>query len=425
MIPQGVLWLAAVVVIDGRLLPLSASAVDFYYYAALLAGIALAWRFQSSRILFVLISLILAQRAVTFFSSAHIVTSGSGRIAFEAVSFLLPLNFLLATTARERGLTIPAIAPRALLLFVESVFVAVICRPGATTAPSFLKFSFVDPHLFRWTKLPQPALLAFVVTLLVLFARSMSKHRPMEGGLPWSLGATLLAFEKGTLGRVPEAYLGTAALLLASSLVEASYLLAYRDELTLLPARRAFNDALLRLQAPYAIAAVDIDHFKNFNDTYGHDVGDQVLRLVASRLAAVTGGGHAFRVGGEEFSILFPGQSMKEAEPHLELLRTAIQNSRFHLRGGQERRSSPRGPDRRATTRNQNKRPPTSRPSNRGLAVTVSIGLAEPTGQLKEVEAVIEAADKALYRAKRAGRNRVETAAARSKRTARLKRSIA
>ena len=52
----------------------------------------------------------------------------------------------------------------------------------------------------------------------------------------------------------------------------------------------------LSFEAPYAIAVVDIDHFKNFNDTYGHDTGDQVLRLVAGRLAAVNGGGKAFRV---------------------------------------------------------------------------------------------------------------------------------
>jgi len=63
-------------------------------------------------------------------------------------------------------------------------------------------------------------------------------------------------------------------------MVETSYLLAYHDELTALPSRRAFHEALLRLQPPYSIAMVDIDHFKRCNDTYGHDTGDEVLRLV-------------------------------------------------------------------------------------------------------------------------------------------------
>ena len=114
--------------------------------------------------------------------------------------------------------------------------------------------------------------------------------------------------------------------------------LAYHDELTSLPARRAFNDALLRLQKPYAVAVVDIDHFKKFNDSYGHETGDQVLRMVAGKLAGITGGGRAYRVGGEEFSILFPGKTAKDALPHLELLRSVIEVSTFRVRAGQERR---------------------------------------------------------------------------------------
>ena len=116
-------------------------------------------------------------------------------------------------------------------------------------------------------------------------------------------------FKRGGAGKTGSAYFGIAALVLASSIIENSYSLAYQDELTSLASRRAFNDALLRLKPPYTIAAVDIDHFKRINDNFGHDTGDQVLRLVASRLARVSGGGEAFRVGGEEFTILFPGRA--------------------------------------------------------------------------------------------------------------------
>ena len=143
--------------------------------------------------------------------------------------------------------------------------------------------------------------------------------------------------------------MATAGLILISSIIENSYFLAYHDELTTLPARRAFNDALLRLEAPYAVAVVDIDHFKKFNDTYGHDTGDQVLRLVAGKLAGVTGGGRAYRVGGEEFSILFPGKSAKDVMPHLDLLRTVIEVATFRVRGGEERRSTARGQKSRAS----------------------------------------------------------------------------
>ena len=54
------------------------------------------------------------------------------------------------------------------------------------------------------------------------------------------------------------------------------------------------------------MAMIDVDHFKKFNDTHGHDIGDQVLKLVAARLAQVEGGGIAYRYGGEEFAVLFP-----------------------------------------------------------------------------------------------------------------------
>jgi GGDEF domain-containing protein len=227
--------------------------------------------------------------------------------------------------------------------------------------------------------------------------------------------------------------------------------------LTTLPARRAFNDALFHLEEPYAIAAVDIDHFKRFNDTYGHETGDQVLRLVAGKLANVTGGGRTYRVGGEEFSILFRGKTVKEVLPHLELLRSAIEQSKFHVRGGEERRrgssgadsggpylsspSSPRrntpsfdsaghdspGRDRRSSDRRAGSRRRTvagktrsarvgRETANRELSVTVSIGVAEPRPGTRAVEQVIESADQALYRAKQSGRNRVELAHPKPKR---------
>jgi GGDEF domain-containing protein len=225
-------------------------------------------------------------------------------------------------------------------------------------------------------------------------------------------------------------YFATAGLILLSSIIENSYLLAYHDELTALPSRRAFNDALLRLEAPYAIAVVDIDHFKKFNDTYGHDTGDQVLRMVGTRLAEVTGGGQAYRVGGEEFCILFRDKSMKEVLPHLETLRVTIQESVFHLRGLPERRSFDRGMDRRnqrsrRVASSQLLRRALAEPSTQEFSVTVSMGVAEPSPKAKEVEQVVQTADKALYRAKRAGRNRVEMATPPRNRGSRFKRSIA
>jgi diguanylate cyclase (GGDEF)-like protein len=428
LLPGSVLLLAAVVLLGGGFLSISASAIDFYYYAVFGAGILLAWRFHSSRILFALIFLLLAHRSLEFFSAGRVVSSGPGRIALEAVAFLLPVNFIVLSFVRERGLALATLASRLAILFFESAFVALICRPGEIVAPAFLHFQLFSRHLFQWTRIPQPAWLAFFLAIGILLLRFLLYRKPVESGLLWSLGAVILSLQAGGVGKTAGAYMATAGLILASSIIENSYVLAYHDELTGLPSRRAYNEALLSLEGPYAVAVVDIDHFKNFNDTYGHDTGDQVLRMVAGRLAQVNGGGRAFRVGGEEFSILFPGKTMKDVVGHLESLRGVVEESRFRVRTVPERRHSPpRASDRRAQPRRKTTRA-RSVPAERTdglLSVTISLGVAEPNAKLREVEQVIMAADRALYKAKHAGRNRVETATSTRTRSSTSRQNIA
>ncbi len=453
ILPGGILLLAASVVFRGAFGPIPAAAINFYYYAAFAAGLLLAWRFHSSRLLFAFLTLLLAHRALEFFSDGRTTAAGPGRIALEAVAFLLPLNFIAFSSFREWGLVVPALVPRLGLLFFESVFVAIICRPGETTAPAFLRPGFLG--IVSWTPIPNLALLAFAAAVAVLLLRFLLHGKPAESGMLWTLVAAFLWFQNGGVGTIATAYLATAGLILVSSIIENSYLLAYHDELTTLPARRAFNDALLRLEDPYAVAVVDIDHFKKFNDNYGHETGDQVLRLVAARLAGVTGGGRAYRVGGEEFSILFPGKSVKDVLPHLDLLRSVIEASHFQMRGGEERRSPAGQQSRRQDGRSQDSRSqdfpardrrsadrrtetretPASRrnlrstrvnptkTANSSLSVTVSIGVAQPDAKARAPEQVMQVADKALYRAKQSGRNRVESGI--SLRLAKPKRNIA
>ncbi len=272
--------------------------------------------------------------------------------------------------------------------------------------------------------LPLWAFIGFVAAAVALIARFIQTHKPMEPGFLWSLAAVFLWLDLSPVGKVADAYVATAGLILAASLIETSYVLAYHDELTGIRGRRSFNEALLSLDQQYAIAIVDIDHFKHFNDTYGHDTGDQVLRMVATRLADVGGGGQAFRCGGEEFAILFRNTSAKEAFDRLDALRQTIQDSVFRFRGS-ERRSETRAgrSERRKPGR---KKPPAvvERPAG-DLSVTVSIGVAEPSTRYRQPEQVIHAADQALYRAKHNGRNRVELASNATLRVARSKRANA
>ena len=436
ILPGGILLLAASVVFRGAFGPIPPAAISFYYYAVFGAGILLAWRFHSSRVLFALLTLLLAHRALEFFSAGS-PSAGSAPIALEAVAFLLPLNLIALSVFRERGLVFSAILPRLAVLFFESVFVAIICRPGETNGRASLRSGLLGR--LSGTPIPNLAWLVLVAALAVLLVRFLLYRKPTESGLLWALVATFLSFQVRGVGPAASAYLATAALILVSSIIETSYLLAYHDELTTLPARRAFNDALFHLEEPYAVAMVDIDHFKSFNDTYGHETGDQVLRMVAAKLAGVTGGGQAYRVGGEEFSILFPGKSVKDVLPHLELLRSVIEVAAFRVRGEEERRiasraQDPRTQDRRSRDRRAELRSPAPRRRTRSgqiggtashneLSVTISIGVAAPGAPSRAVEQVIQDADKALYRAKQAGRNRVDSW--KQPRPSRPKRNIA
>lgn len=409
-LPGGVLFIGVSLLIYSGWLTLALPAISFLYYCALLGGMLLAWRFHSSRTFFALLVLFLAQEAIVLFGGGNVSAGTPGWAAVQSVAVLVPLDFVLIALMQERGFTTSAAAPVGLMLFVQFVIVAVLCRAAEASLPSPAH----PRHLATTLSLPDYALVLFLVAGAFLLVRFLFTHKPVDSALLWSLVAFFFSLHFLGTNRASTLYSATAACILAASIIENSYLLAYHDELTTLPSRRAFNDALLRLQVPYSIAVVDIDHFKRFNDTYGHDTGDQVLRLVASSLARVTGGGQAYRCGGEEFNILFPGKTIPEVVEHLEQLRMTIETSEFRMRSG-DRRQLPRGPDRRnQRARSRSRKEDTIRQLAQAvdapLSVTVSIGVASSAKQTTYPENVLQAADKALYRAKANGRNRVEVA---------------
>jgi diguanylate cyclase (GGDEF)-like protein len=409
----GCLFLAvAALLAHSGLLTLAAPAMSFLYYASVLGGMLLAWRFHSSRVFYAVFVLIVAQWLMASF--AGLFTSGSpAEIALHASAVLVPLDFILIAFMQEQGFTVSSMTPVALFLFVQTVITWVLCR-AAQGAPVGAPLSH---HAATSIPLPTYGWIAFGFTAFVLLVRFFLTRKPTDSAFLWSLCAFFLSLRFATSGRISTTYSLAAALILATSIIENSYLLAYHDELTTLPSRRAYNEALLRLPQTFSIAVVDIDHFKRFNDTHGHDTGDQVLRLVASNLSRVTGGGQAYRCGGEEFAILFPGKMTAEVVDHLEQLRLAVESSEFRMRNT-DRRQMPRGPDRRTQrTRGRghvghNVRQLTQASAEKALSVTVSIGIASSQYDEPDADRVMQAADKALYRAKANGRNRVESASA-------------
>ena len=189
-----------------------------------------------------------------------------------------------------------------------------------------------------------------------------------------------------------------ASLSLIIALLNSSYDMAYRDELTGLLGRRALNDRLKGLGRQYVLAMMDVDHFKKFNDTHGHDIGDEVLKMVARQIGNVGGGGTAYRYGGEEFCVVFSGKDLEYAEPWLEDVRLDIQDYKLTLRDTSQRAKSREEAERRRGRRRKPRNAPT-------VSVTISIGMAEPSEKNRKPEEVLKAADQALYKAKKKGRN--------------------
>jgi diguanylate cyclase (GGDEF)-like protein len=282
------------------------------------------------------------------------------------------------------------------VLGAQALAVALVAHPQAAPLARALEHAFVDPRFLRWTALAQPALLAFVVALAAVAVRFARRPRPLESGVLGALVAAFLALSVPGLGLVSTIYFATGGLILAVSLVEASHAMAFGDELTGLPGRRALNETLGEIEGQYAVAMVDVDHFKKFNDDHGHDVGDDLLRMVGARLGRVTGGGRAFRYGGEEFAVIFPGFSSADARPHAEALRQSIEGAEFTVRGPGRPRKRPGAAAPRTPAR-----------ARKTVGVTVSVGLADAARRGATPPGVIKSADQALYRAKRAGRNRV------------------
>jgi diguanylate cyclase (GGDEF)-like protein len=383
LLPGGLLLLAASLLVSFPDLREGARpVVPVAAYVVTAVGILLGLRFGNVPVVLCLIVLALADQAVRMAPRGAVT-----------VALLVSLNLAALAWTSDRGARRSQVHLWAPIIAAQALGGALLLRPKAARAAHALWRPLLEPAQSLWPALGQFADLAFAVAFVLALGRYVLRPRATEAGILWALVAAFLALGVRDERLVATLYLATGGLILIVALVETSYAMAFGDELTGLPARRALNSLLSTVAPPYAVGMIDIDHFKKFNDTYGHQTGDQLLRKVATTLAEVTGGGRLFRYGGEEFAVVFPGLSTDEASPHLETLREAIAAMPFIVRG----------PDRRRRRR--------WRPwSGRGrVSVTVSIGAADCTGARPTPADVVRAADEALYRAKHAGRNRLAT----------------
>jgi len=385
-------------------------------YIIFALGFAMGWRYANAGMILGTMALALAYYGLSYFRSPDLPPEVlAGQSAAGALAFLLPLNLSACSVLiRRRPLTSAGILA-VLLLIVQVAAIFVCCHPqGIISLQAKMKLGSLSPaaaaklvdfsrslgfmlsnhSLLKLERIPTAAAVTFGLSLIFTLIHFVKSGDIRIGGFFFAILAALLGIAAGHPGPAVIFYFMAAGLILVVSTIEASFSMAYIDELTRLPGRRSLNEMLLNLGKRYTIAMIDVDRFKKFNDTYGHKTGDQVLKMIAARLGKIAGGAKAFRYGGEEFTAIFAGKSVEEAVSHVENFRKAVESTPFIVRGRERRR------------KNAGNRGKKSGFTTKQVKVTVSIGLAAPDGKTTNPEKVIKAADMKLYRAKRGGRNR-------------------
>jgi diguanylate cyclase (GGDEF)-like protein len=365
-------------------LPLEAA----FAYLVLAAGVLLGLYLRHSRILFALLLLALADRALLHLAAGSAASLDVGRIMFNAVALLLPLNLLALSLITERRLLISREIVRLVLVLLQVFFVSWVGLPENEAIAASLESPFFDPRYTAWTPLAQPALVSFGAALALQATRFAAYRNPVDRGFFWALVSAFIALHGTRAGWSPTNFLATAGLVLIIAAYAELYRSTYYDELTGLGGRVALEQALFNLGSRYAIALIDIDHLKHINATHGYPAGDQALRMVATKIVAMPGEGKTFRDDRNKFVVVFPGKPVTDVALHLEALRKAVESSPVTP---PVRRRLFRKPDVPAS-----------------IAVTVSVGMAERDERRTTPEQVVKSADVALARAKSLGGNQVK-----------------
>jgi GGDEF domain-containing protein len=377
-------------------LPPTLAGIKIYgVYFVIALGVLLGVGFRRGRIVFALITLALA-----YMSYGWVVQDGlagfRAHTLYAALGVFVPLNLALLCLAPERGVFNLHGLQRLAIIAAEGLFTLWVIEAPLTWVTAWAIAPFFDSTLFAASPVRQLGWIFIALAIGVSFTVWLIRRVAIDIAFAGALCAFALAMHFVGVPNAFAGYTAAAALVFTVALLQDTFRMAFRDELTGLPSRRNLNERMMGLGRRYTIAMCDVDHFKKFNDTHGHDLGDQVLKMVAAKLAAVGGGGTAFRYGGEEFTVLFPGKDIVRAGPHLEALRGAIAAYQIAVRA----------PGRPAKPEPATRKRGAFREAN-SVSVTISIGVAESSAELATPATVIKAADAALYRAKNKGRNQV------------------
>jgi diguanylate cyclase (GGDEF)-like protein len=354
-------------------------------------GLLLSFHFRRGRVFLAL--LILA--ALYWAEQAWVLEGRSDtriHLVFQLLGLLFPINITLICFMRERGVLTTAGRMRLGFLLLQGGVIAWLVQYHGSGVAGFIAGELVHFPLPAGSAISQPALFLLAAAFFAAAIRIVLRQTPVDSALLAAMLAVAAVSNWPATANLPMLFITAAALTLTLGVLQDSHNMAFRDDLTGLPSRRALNERLMDLGRRYIIAMLDVDHFKSFNDTYGHDVGDQVLKMVAGKINGVKGGGKPFRYGGEEFTVIFSRRRMAEAIPHLEEVRKAIAAYQLVLRDSSRPQKAGQGKKERGSREGEK------------VSVTISIGVAE-SGDHSTPSEVLREADQALYRAKRKGRN--------------------
>ncbi|MDN3702123.1 GGDEF domain-containing protein [Vibrio artabrorum] len=364
-------------------------------YILLSFAVLLCHTFRQGRMAMVSLSLLVAYLIIQIRLQTPLNT-GTTLLELSLLATLLPVACLLVYAFPNNGVN-----SKSMLLYAIIVALFIIW------AQLFVSY-FQDGGFKSWSEgvlftVNGLSRLPFVLVLYSLSLLGLTSilvliyNRSIDAVVYSTILLTSCTFILFDVQFISSTMFSTLGLLMIIYVMSASHDMAFNDQLTNIPGRHALEVDMKHLGRKYSMAMIDIDHFKKFNDTYGHDIGDDVLRLVARLITETGGGARAYRYGGEEFTILFKSKHAEQVKPHLQTLIANIQKYDMIIRNTNSR---PENHELGIKKRGYSNQP------MKTVNVTISIGLSDNT-TTKQPEDVLKLADNALYKAKEAGRNRL------------------
>jgi len=365
----------------------------------LLLTALLGWQIKQTRIFWAALS-VLGLYHYLLHPSSLTPTDNARLVAFPILTVGLPLYFSILFTIKESKLASDHTVSRLLLAFFPLILLLALYAWAPDIPPKILYWSVLSNKASGW---PEFCALSFALLGLVAYKLDDPKIKSfltafLIGMVPLYLGLYV--------GLVPNPLRSQAEIsfhiIFSYSLLSIVFLHAilhmywrrvYQDALTTIPNRQALDDHLHTLAGHFVLAMVDIDHFKKFNDSYGHAEGDNVLRMVAQHLQSHLGQ-KVYRYGGEEFCVVFEEAGLKEAEKMMDEARAQLEKRDFVIRTHRRRT----GEEKEGKGKDM---------LDSKVRITISVGVAQADKKAAHFHEVIKNADQALYKAKSKGRNRV------------------